>query len=299
MQAWHEIRLNGLDGSNLLAYLAALGTLRTLALERAGDVRLSWSLHRGSWRPLLHDARLVCREDVVSEIARSSCGGEANPAFTMAQNLNMTAEEFGREAARAAGAARPDLRAWADFLAAFACEACAKDGQIQDTAFRTMSGAGHQHFLEFMATLHSESRADHFDKALFRPWDYSDPKPALRWDPHDYRPHALRANDPSDDPILTMRGANRLAIEALPLFPAVPSGRGLITTGFSGVEITWPIWEAPADLGTVRSLVGLSELQAAGSNRSALSARGVRQVYRSRRFTEGKFRNFSVAVELM
>jgi hypothetical protein len=123
----------------------------------------------------------------------------------------------------------------------------------------------------------------------------------LRWDPADYRPHALRAEDPSGDPIRTMRGANRLAVEALPLFPTAPAERYLRTAGFAAregaMEITWPVWSDSLDLDTVRSLLTLDDLQKGEA--TALRRRGIEQAFRATRFTEGKFRNFSPAKAVM
>jgi hypothetical protein len=133
---------------------------------------------------------------------------------------------------------------------------------------------------------------EHLRRTLFTEWDYADGRPSLRWDAADYRPHALRAVDPSGDPIRTMRGANRLAIEALPLFPTAPAGRRIRTTAFresaEGAEIVWPIWTDPLEVATVASLLASSEGK--GGARP-----GVAQVYRASRFTEGKYRNFSPA----
>jgi hypothetical protein len=98
----------------------------------------------------------------------------------------------------------------------------------------------------------------------------------------------LRAVDPSGDPIKTMRGANRLAIEALPLFPTAPQARRIRTTAFREIdgetEIWWPIWTEALELATVASLL------AAGTDHSRP---GVAQVFRAKRFTEGKYRNFT------
>ncbi len=162
-----------------------------------------------------------------------------------------------------------------------------------------MSGAGHQHFLAFMAELHRVTTREDLARGLLQRWEFSDPPPSLRWDPADFRPHALRARDPSKDDILTVRGADRLAIEALPLFPAVPSGRRLAATGFVDSEVTWPVWEPALELGTVRTLLASAELRKPQPDREALVARGVHQVYRARRFTEGRYRNFSRAEELL
>lgn len=74
-----------------------------------------------------------------------------------------------------------------------------------------MSGAGHQHFLKFMVELHGSTTREHYESALLKRWAYTDEGPSMRWDPSDYRPHALRADDPATDPIRTMRGANHLA----------------------------------------------------------------------------------------
>ena len=61
--------------------------------------------------------------------------------------------------------------------------------------------------------------------ALFAPWRYLDEKPTMRWDPMDDRRYALRAGNPSKAPLRTVRGANRLAIEALTFLPTVPHGQ--------------------------------------------------------------------------
>src|SRR5947209_20011034 len=115
-----------------------------------------------------------------------------------------------------------------------------------------MSGAGHQHFLEFMKWIVERTGPDHLEKTLFRPWRYDDPvqNQTLRWDPADDVRRALRWRDPSGDPQRSRRGgmlgANRLAIEGLPLLPTIPVGRTLRTTGFSGrgsgtTYWTWPL----------------------------------------------------------
>ena len=41
--------LSGIDGSNPLGFLTAVGALRVLDDALSGPVRLGWRLHRGSW----------------------------------------------------------------------------------------------------------------------------------------------------------------------------------------------------------------------------------------------------------
>jgi hypothetical protein len=171
-----------------------------------------------------------------------------------------------------------------------------KDGTVQDTAFRTMSGAGHQHFIGSMHELAICTDREHLRRTLLAAWDYGDGKPTLRFDPLDDRRYALRWNDPSSDGIRTMRGANRLAIEALPLLPTCPVGQRLATTGFNAFKFwTWPVWESWLSLDVTRTLLALDELQQETPNRRVLFARGVREIFRCERITVGKFRNFTPA----
>ncbi len=95
-----------------------------------------------------------------------------------------------------------------------------------------------------------------------------------------------------------MWGANRLAIEGLPLLPVMPGERQLETTGFrtggsKGTFWTWPIWTVPVALDTLRSLLALQELQGNFIDRAQLEKRGIEEVFRSQRLTTGKFRNFT------
>jgi hypothetical protein len=288
-----QIELSGLDAANLLGYLAALGTLRALDLaEPEAGVRLSWSEAPGWWMPVVHHPTL----DANGIAARLTewLGGEVNEAWLIGDDLTIPRDQFAKHARAAclrtaAGDTRARLEC--EFLAAFGSdgsEASGKPTLIGDTAFRTMSGAGHQHFLGFMRELQAGTTEEHIRAALFHRWKYADGKPSMRWDPNDFRPHALRAEDPASDPIRTVRGANRLAVEALPLFPTMPTGRGIRTTSFQAEALTYPVWQAPLDRATVASLLGMKY-----ESWAELRARGVDQLFRTTRFTEGKYRNFS------
>jgi hypothetical protein len=302
-----ELPLIGLDGSNPLAFLASLGTLRSLTNawpER--QVRMSWS-SAGPRRPVLHTHQPVTPPEVVSALVGQLKTMEDHPAFSLGPDLNVTPEHFREFAERAAAhAGQTRDRTWSDFASAFGCEATlSNDGKIQDTALRTMSGAGHQHFVQFMSFIVQRTTAKHLEKTLFETWRYDDPveKCTLRWDPQDDVRRALQWRDPSGDPERkrkgNMLGANRLAIEALPLLPTIPVGHELRTTGFSGrgsqsTYWTWPIWSGALSLDVVRSLLATSDLQVAPGSPD-LRSRGVTEVMRCRRLTIGKFRNFTPA----
>jgi hypothetical protein len=305
-----EVELSALDGSNLLAFMAALGTLRVLTeagrkQTPVAQVCMSWSDRSGKWAPTLHHSVLATPEKVADELGRLLCGEDrrVEPALLIAEDLTLSPDEFRSHALRAATDASTHDRVTADFLAAFGCEAREKRGQIDDTAMRTMSGAGHQHFLASMAKLCAVSTRDNLFDALFRSWRYEDDRPSMRWDPNDYRPYALRAFNPSGDPIRTVRGANRLAIEALPYFATVPTERGIATTAFSRLErerfISWPVWITALELASAGAVMAYPEIVKEHPDSRHLAARGIGQVFRARRFTEGQHRNFSPSRELL
>jgi hypothetical protein len=296
-----QLTLTGLDAANPLAFLAALGTVRslTLAWPEAG-IKLHWQPSDGGLRPLLTVPAGIGEVAVLTTLIDQLKRLTNNTALTFANDLTVSAEVFRKAALDARAQAYSTTKVAVDFIAAFACDALTdtKTGIIQDTAWRTMSGAGHQHFLGFMRTLAEGTTQDHLRVALFAYWSYSDPPPSLRWDPVDDRRYALRWDEPSGDPIRTVRGANALAVQGLPLFPTQPTGSTLATTGFKriprqGTFFSWPIWADPISLDVIRSLLGMAELQEKTPAYTRLRPFGVIEVFRSQRITLGKYRNFT------
>lgn len=310
----YSIELAGFDGNNPLAFLAALGTLRTLTLAWPdANVRLSWYLD-GAWHPILHATHPLQQASLVDALCVELQRMKSHPALDLGDNLGVPPSVFYKYAQRAQATASLSDRRWADFAAAFACEGTTtrdskKQQVVQDTALRTMSGAGHQDFLAVARNIVNSTTPRHLERALFQPWQYDDPveKQTMRWDPIDDIRYALRWRDPSGDPVRkkrgSMLGANRLALEGLPLLPTIPVGSVLHTTGFSGrgsrdTFWSWPIWQAPLSLDTTRSLLSLRELQLSVPPRRMLVRMGVVEIYRSQRLTVLKFRNFAPAASV-
>jgi len=303
-----ELTLSALQGSSLLGFLAALGAFRTLAtLPETSAVRIRWIPSGGSYCPVLRLASPTDPEVIVEKLQSALRGLADHYVITVDKDLKIPCGVFRKLATRATEdfLTHADTTA-ASMVAAFGCDAVGnEDGMIEDTAFRTMSGAGHQHFLEFMTVLAKETTAEQLREALFGPWRYRDSSPTMRWDAEDDRRYALRWDEPSKDPVRTVRGANLLAIAALPLFPVVPTSSDTVaTTGFSGrgsrdTFVTWPIWTGWLGLDTICSLLGFKELQ----ERSEACARflkpyGIAATYRSQRITLGKYRNFTPAAPM-
>lgn len=297
MRAGDSLLLEGLDGGNLLGFMAAIGTLRVASHARY--VTISWEERGGVWTPRLDGIR--SQNDLLGIL--ESALDEGNPAFDMADDLNINTSDFRKFAQESLVTASLKDRAHTDFIVAFGCDAVANarknsKGIIQDTRFRTMSGVGHQHFLKTMRDLVKETKRHHLRTTLFERWQYMDDKLSLRWDPYDDRRHALRWYNPSNDKSRTMRGANRLAIEALPMFPTIPVKGNLRTTGFSQIDkatLTWPIWNVPLGADTVKSLLGLATLQEPQPDRHTLMEMGVIQIYRCRRINVDRYVNFTQA----
>lgn len=293
--------LNGLDGSNPLGFLSAVGTLRTATLaEPHYEWQMKWVVHAGCWSPELATDRHTTREELIEMLAAAL--NRPTPEFDFAKNLAVDPEEFRGIAQKAQCCASPQGRGFADFIAAFGSDAVTKgDGKtIQDTALRTMGGAGNQHFLGTMKHLVEKTVACDLRRSLYEPWTYPDRKLGLRWDPQEDRRYALRwANPSGGDGVPTVRGANRLAVEAIPLLPTTPAGKHLQTTGFTRDDrkdwFTWPIWDCAIGVDVVRSLLALAGIQVAEPDRRQLRTVGVVEVFRSRRTTVGQYRNFSPA----
>jgi len=306
----HAILLPGLDGGNPLGFLAALGTLRTAALMFPdGKPVLSWR-RSGAWQPVLGVPLELSESELCARLAERLAMMRDDPALgdaesaQLGENLAVSVTQYRTYARAAAEAANLDSRIWADFAASFGTDGVgSSEAKLQDTGFRTMSGAGHQHFLGSIRELVSQAAAEDLHKALFQTWVYDDDRPTMRWDPADDRRYAYRWADPSSasrSPIRTVRGANRLAIEALPLFPTLPTAQGAVTTGFlpgtrSRTPWRWPIWEPSCPVEVVRSLLPHPALCSDPPAREVLAAMGVTEVYEAHRITVGKFRNFTSA----
>ena len=86
--------------------------------------------------------------------------------------------------------------------------------------------------------------AEHLRRTLFVPWDYADPldNQSLHLEPSEDRRHAHQWHKPSGDPTRKQRGgmlgANRLAIEAFPLFQSIVVGDKLSTRDSTEIEPT-------------------------------------------------------------
>lgn len=302
----------GLRADNLVAFMAALGTLRISTLVWPDlNPKLAWTDEGDRWTATLQLDGAISQNDFLAKLHAYLTAQIQAPAIGIANDLTIPSSEFHATLNTAQVNAAPDARTEVDFLAAFGSDAVESKvggkptGNIADTAFRTMSGAGHQHFLGTMRTLIDDTMEQHLERALFSIWTYTDPMQnhSLRWDPNDDVRYALQWTEPSKDKDRKntgcMWGAYRLAIEALPIFTTAPQTDRLATTGFSsnrrGTQFTWPVWDRFINLDTATSVVALAKLKLPHINRTELARRGIQEIFRCYRVTQGKFRNFTSA----
>jgi hypothetical protein len=219
----------------------------------------------------------------------------------LGSNLTVAAATFAPVAAQGALNSRLSDRRAGDFSCAFACEVIddPKKDRVEYTDLCFITGSGHQNFLGSARALAECCQPKHLHEALFGPWRNADKGHSFRWDPDDAKEYALMFQNPGPLGVQSVWGANRLAFEALPLFPVVPNRRGLLTTGFERMnrkdEFTWPIWTQPAGLDVCRGLLGLPDLQEPLPDRAVLGARGIAEIFRAQRVRIGQGANFKVS----
>jgi len=151
--------------------------------------------------------------------------------------------------------------------------ACVVGEDAFESTLCAANGASHQNLIQSMRDVLKLVEEEHVQLALFETWrmEYRVPgdrrkelqlgtrKPTLRLDPSDERLYALRLSNPTTtDDYSTELGAQALAIPAFGLLPVVP-GKQPVTVASKRsrqrVTFSWPLWNIPATLRTVRSLV--------------------------------------------
>jgi CRISPR-associated endonuclease/helicase Cas3 len=303
----YPLSLTGLAGSNPLAFLAALGTLRALTEASiranppewlAAGVGLSWT-RVGTAR--LHFARLPSQEEVLSELF-ASCNSDPN-IHASAEPVDLVESKGANCRARVLSvqsACRFGHRSAADWLVALFSELVPEATSQLLVVRRDYLSGNIRNVLGVVTT-------EHLRRTLFEPWDYADAltNQSLHWEPSEDRRHAYQWYQPNGDPTRNrcggMVGANRLALEAWPLFPSFPDGSERVRTrGFRGTRAVdtfwiWPLWSSCLTPDGVVSILSLPELQSESIEADSLRSFGVTAVYRSQRILVGKTPNLTPA----
>jgi len=322
-------RLDGLEPDNLLAFLALLGLLR--AMEAVDDrrtedgklrPRVAWDVARLPLRPRLYVATAMSQE-AICETAAAGITVLSEPLdFGNREKLDYSRDEARSLLLSAARTSDVRTRSRADILAALMTDAAIKsdkDEPVDPTPLCLLFGQGHQYFLKRLAGVPKlqappkrgkgkkaviPTETECLMEALFHPWHRNDPTDSFRWDPKEDVRYALMAGDPTDSAYKggTQHGANRLAAIGLAALTVVPERRfgrvrpNVIGGAFDrhGFSFSWPIWEEPASLATIRALLAHPDLR----KPDALRHLNVHQVMQARRVSVGKFMNFARATPI-
>ena len=301
-----SLLLPGLDGTNPLGFLAALGVLRVLSLQEHG-VNLSWQPSSGTWKPKLHGVQVP-----LPELGAELLAGIRNldhSAWSIDKKLPFEANKFRRVVAESIEATHSKQRFKVDLLAAFGVE-CVRDkkGNFEETELRLVRTADNKKdkekqegLLAFAATTIETTSVAQIQETLSSNWLYKDKQLTFRWDPAEDRGYALQWDDPGPIGAMTQRGANCLALFGMTCFPVIPVKGQVETTGFGLKEpkqasLTWPVWKHPINLSVVSTLLTSRELQQEQPNRLELASLGVPAAYRCNRvMTSTYYANFAPA----
>jgi CRISPR-associated endonuclease/helicase Cas3 len=298
----HTLALTGLDGSNPLAFLAALGAFR-LASRVWPEARLAWRFE-AYWHAVIELPILATEDELVAALMSVGCVNRQ--CLTFSDDLKIDSIDFRSHQDQSIQTAKVD-REFADFLRAFAdplvtVQAGPNAGRTKPTEFYFI--AGQQRLIEQARRIVATATDTHISTSLFKMWQYEDPVEgsSLRWDPLDDFRYAVRFVNPSKDRMKgkrgSMLGANRLAFEALPFFPCFPSGARLSTTGFTVIDrrpfFSWPVWSPFLSADTVRSyLSSVDKPKPKTDQVQPLVAICSSQWYQSEKVANSDYSNFS------
>ena len=303
--------LSGIDGSNPLAFLAALGLFRVISEGSPGSgFRMAWTKHYGAWRPAIFsstDSNLI--EERISNLLEAHLSVEPaeHPALRLDEVLGDADIPSKRRKvfASMAKSSRLDDRTRADWLS------CNRSDIADPGSISQLQTARRDHHAINITGLVNGTTREQIKRSLFEPWDYSDPIAgvSLHLEPREDRRHAYQWHTPSDDPTRKlyggMIGANRLALEAWPLFQSLPDKERLTTVGFCGtkandIRFNWPIWVTSIPLAVLPSVLALSELQQNDvAHQRRLAEIGIQAVFRCNRILVGMTPNLTMPVPIL
>ncbi len=308
----------GIDGSSLLGFLAAVGSVRLLC-EKWTNACLSFD--RATNHAIFTAEDAPDGEAIVSSIVKGAFSPTRKDELELLGSSEYPKEFTGSKIEELSVTVR-QKRDYAAFLSGLVCDDDLQEERNKVKAGATTlcaaNGAGHQKMFTTMrdlwnllvneagtlvATPTTLVKKEHLYQALREPWKFQDVvpkeaqwmgnrKPTLRWDESAERLHALRFADPNDDPepFKTELGAYALAVHALPCLPVVPWRHGPLTVSSSAsrngvADFYWPLWEAPLTLHTMKMLLWSAE---ARSDPGSARQRGVFRLMSARRLTQEK-----------
>jgi hypothetical protein len=261
----NRMHFEGLDGSNPLGFLAALGLLRLVPGARLGfsedgsfRVFLDWSGTNESELVMIiaADAQAAASPTAPWRFSYTKSATKKQGAQQVA-DLKPPPEEFKRFLATCVEAWTAENDEAAFYAAAYGTDiAVDGKGNTKPTAFHFT--AANQTFLGSVESIRASVTHEWIEMSLFA--GHGERRGSnLRWDPGAERNWALMAKNPNDSGTSVDAPLEWLAFRGLPLLPTFPYGSKIITSGVAGrgdqMRFTWPLWSIPASLATTRSAI--------------------------------------------
>lgn len=254
------VHLTGLEGTNPLGFLAALG-VQVAFVDEPEQPRLWWSgdiVPRAVVDGDFSIDRVV--EQAMNVFNQWTDSPALNPrlpdgsVMPRGDELKLTPEET-----RAyLGLASQD-DSWSSLTTALLAEGSLDSKGDSAKPSDLYFTAGRQKFLDTVRKVLGGVSRDDLLTGLKGPWRYESGLPSLGWDIADDRTYALRAIDPSSERKQSNPGVEALAVLGLSTHPVFGSQGRTLTQGCSKHwkrgRYSWPLWRLPASPYAVKSLL--------------------------------------------
>ena len=260
-----ELHLTGLEGTNPLGFLAALGVQAAFALQSNDDevptqLRVWWSDDIIPHAVVDDDVNVTRIADHVLHAFRQ---WHDSPALNP-RRPDGSAMPKGDELKLLP----PDMRTYLGQShrqqpAAALITSLLAEGSLDKQDIAKPSDlyftAGQQKFLAMARDILSGAARADVLAGIEGPWNYAGTLPSLGWDVSDDRSYALRSTNPAKEDKPSNPGPEALAVMGLSLHPVFASRGRTLTQGCSGSwkngYYSWPLWRKPASSNAVRSLL--------------------------------------------
>ena len=277
-------RLTGLEGTNPLGFLAALGMQVAFASE-SRQPKLWWSddvtprpVVDGSFSvDIIVDRALAVFAEWRSAPALNPIDGDGRP-LSKGDTLKFAPPDIRTYIRSAQGHPGADLGTALVAEGSLDKQGAAKPTDLYFTA-------GQQRFLKMARRILDGVTSDDLRIGLLGPWPYNSILPSLMWDVVDDRVYALTANDPSRNKKRTNPGPEALAILGLSMHPVFADRERTLTRGCSGKWTgsfySWPLWRKAASPHVVKSLLAQAHDVDSGDRHRWFGSWGISAVLRS------------------
>jgi hypothetical protein len=270
-----EFCLSGLRANDPLAFLAAIGVVRSLEkLDTVESPQIAWQNQGSNWTPVLETGSPLTRKRLVRLLYQYLDQDTTELRYTLSDTdpvdklSNLETQEFRTlfESVETGSETEQVLASYATDAFQGHPDTAEFNTREQGTALTRLNLAeysGPLGFLKNQRRLISETTIQKLHRTLFELWDFDDDASrcrTMRWSPTDARRGAYTGLDPTNVSKRTMHGANQLAIEGSRLYTVVPKATDSATVGFVRLSdntqvFQYPLWTSPISASVISTLL--------------------------------------------